>query len=59
MTSYDLIWLLIQELLSSKTDEKKPGQAKRIVQSILKSDPANHSFFIKKKICEPHISIHK
>lgn len=57
MTSYDLIWLLIQELLASKTDEKKSEQAKRIGQSILMSGLASHSK--KKKICEPHISIHK
>lgn len=28
MTSYDLIWLLIQELLLSKTDEKKQDKPK-------------------------------
>ena len=28
MTSYDLIWLLVQELLSSKTDEKNQDKPK-------------------------------
>lgn len=28
MTSYDLIWLLIQEFLSSKTDEKNQDKPK-------------------------------
>lgn len=28
MTSYDLIWLLVQELLSGKTDEKNQDKPK-------------------------------
>lgn len=28
MTSYDLIWLLVQELLTSKTDEKNQYKSK-------------------------------